>query len=200
MLGRSMRLGRHGEESLVDHHVCLGWVSSWQLLQSLHAHLCHEGEDDEEDRDVEDEVSDRDPVLQRGPVMGDHNPHVFEAGKHCDKHPSNKQALVSSVAPNNKKEGTEDPKEGVKDGVLDEGADADVFAFTFIPIWIKVLGVLDNVEDGGDDGDEELDDADDDDTGLERDAKAGGKARSSPHRNNCGTINCEESTTVGVYT
>ena len=53
-----MRLGRHGEESLVDHHVCLGWVSSWQLLQSLHAHLCHEREDDEEDGDVEDKIGD----------------------------------------------------------------------------------------------------------------------------------------------
>jgi len=58
ILGRRMRLGRHGEESLVDHHVCLGWVSSWQLLQSLHAHLCHEREDDEEDGDVEDKIGD----------------------------------------------------------------------------------------------------------------------------------------------
>ena len=167
-----MRLGRHGEESLVDHHVCLSWVSSWQLLQSLHAHLCHEGEDDEEDGDVEDKVGDRDPVLQRGPVMGDHNPHVLEAGKHRDKHPSNKKALVSSVASNDEKEGAEDPKEGVKDGVLDKGADADVFAFAFIPIRIEILGILDNVENGGDDGDEELNDADDDDTGLEGDAEA----------------------------
>jgi len=132
--------------------------------------------------------------------MGDHNPHVLQAGEHRDNHPSNEEALVPSVAPNDEKKGAKDPKEGVKDRVLDEGADADVFAFTFIPIWIKVLGVLDNVEDGGDNGDEELDDADDDDTGLERDAKAGGKARSSPHRNSCGTISCEESTTVAVYT
>jgi len=176
-----VRLGRHGEEGLVDHHMCLGWVSSWQLLKSLHAHLRHEGEDDEEDRNVEDEVGDGDPVLQRGPVMGHHNPHVFEAGEHCDNHPSDKEALVSSVAPNDEKEGAEDPEKGVKDGVLDEGADADVFAFTFVPIWIKVLGVLDNVENGGDDGDEELNDADDDDTGLEGNAEARGEAWSSPH-------------------
>ena len=167
-----MGLGRHGEEGLVDHHMSLGWVSSWQLLKSLHAHLCHEGEDDEEDRGVEDKVSDRDPVLQRGPVMGDHNPHVLQAGEHRDNHPGNKEALVSCVASNDEKKGTQDPKKGIKDGILDEGTDADVFAFTFIPIWIKVLGVLDNVEDGGDDGDEELDDTDDDDTCLERDAKA----------------------------
>ena len=114
--------------------------------------------------------------------MGDHNPHVFEAGKHRDKHPSNKEALVSSVASNDEKESAEDPKEGVKDGVLDEGADADVFAFTFIPIRIKVLGILDNIEDSCDDGDEEFYDADDDDTGLKGDAKARGKARPSSHR------------------
>jgi len=113
--------------------------------------------------------------------MGDHNPHVFEAGKHRDKHPSNKEALVSSVASNDEKESAEDPKEGVKDGVLDEGADADVFAFTFIPIRIEILGILDHVENGGDDGNEELNDADDDDTGLEGDAEARGKTWSSPH-------------------
>ena len=62
ILGR-MGLRGHGQEGLVDHHMSLGWVSSWQLLKSLHAHLCHEGEDDEEDRGVEDKVSDRDPVL-----------------------------------------------------------------------------------------------------------------------------------------
>ena len=114
--------------------------------------------------------------------MGDHNPHILQAGEHRDNHPSNEEALVPSVAPNDEKEGAKDPKEGVKDGVLDEGADADVFAFTFIPIWIKVLGVLDNIEDSCDDGDEEFYDADDDDTGLKGDAKARGKARPSSHR------------------
>ena len=177
-----MGLGRHGEEGLVDHHVSLGWVSSRKLLQPLHAHLGHEGEDDEEDGDVEDKVGDGDPVLERGPVMGDHNPHVLQAGENRDNHPSHKEALVPSISPNNKEESAEDPKEGVENGVLDERADADVFAFTFIPIWIEVLGVLDNIEDGGDDGDEELNDADDDDTGLEWDAKARSKARPSSHR------------------
>lgn len=114
--------------------------------------------------------------------MGDHNPHILEAGENRDNHPSHKKALVPSIAPNDEEESAEDPKEGVENRVLDERADADVFAFTFIPIWIKVLGILDNIEDGGDDGDEELYDADDDDTGLKGDAKARGKARPSSHR------------------
>lgn len=177
-----MLLRRQGEKGLVDHHVSLSWVgSSWKLLKTLHAHLGHEGEDDEEDGDVEDQVGDRDPVLQGGPVMGDHNPHVLQAGEHRDYHPGDEEALVSSISPNNKEESAEDPKEGVEHGVLDERPDADVLAFTFIPIRIKVLGVLDNVEDGGDDGDEELNDANYDDTCLERDPTARGKARSSPH-------------------
>ena len=181
VLGRGVGLGRHGEEGLVDHHVSLGWVSSRKLLQPLHAHLGHEGEDDEEDGDVEDKVGDGDPVLERGPVMGDHNPHVLQAGENCDNHPSHKETLVPRIAPNNEKKSAENPKEGVENRVLDQGADANIFAFTFIPIWIKVLGVLDNIEDGGNDGDEELYDADDDDTGLEGDTEAGGKARPSSH-------------------
>ena len=172
ILGRRVWLGRHGEEGLVDNHMCLGWVSSWQLLQALHAHLGHEGEDDEEDGDVEDKVGDGDPVLQRGPVVGDHNPHILQAGEHRDNHPGDEEAIVPSVASDNQKQSTEDPKEGVKDGVLDERADADVFAFALIPIWIEILGVLDNVEDSCDDGDEELDDAHDDDTGLEGETTA----------------------------
>ena len=104
--------------------------------------------------------------------MGDHNPHVLQAGENCDNHPSHKETLVPRIAPNNEKKSAEDPKEGVKDGVLDERADADVFAFTLIPIWIEILGILDNVEDSCDDGDEELDDAHNDDTGLEGETTA----------------------------
>jgi len=132
VLGRGVGLGRHGEEGLVDHHVSLGWVSSRKLLQPLHAHLGHEGEDDEEDGDVEDKVGDGDPVLQRGPVMGDHNPYVLQAGENRDNHPSHKEALVPSISPNNEEEGAENPKEGVENAVLDDRTDADVLALAVL--------------------------------------------------------------------
>ena len=46
--------------------------------------------------DVEEEVSDGDPILQRGPVVGDDNPDVLETGEEGDNDPGDEEEAFAS--------------------------------------------------------------------------------------------------------
>ena len=83
--------------------------------------LGQEGDDDEEDEGVEEEVGDGDPVLQRAPVVGDEHPDVLGAGEQGGDQPGEDEAGAAGVAAEDQQQRAHHAEQGVKHGVLDEG-------------------------------------------------------------------------------
>ena len=81
--------------------------------------LGQEGDDDEEDEGVEEEVGDGDPVLQRAPVVGDEHPDVLGAGEQGGDQPGEDEAGAAGVAAEDQKQRAHHAEQGVKHRVLD---------------------------------------------------------------------------------
>jgi len=118
------------------------------LIADVRTNLFHEGNDDGKYDGVEEKVGDGDPVLQLGPVVGKHHPHVLRACYGCSYHPADHETLASFVGPCDEEEGAGYPKESIKDCVLDEGSDADILSLAFRAIGIESSSIFDHIQYG----------------------------------------------------
>ena len=132
--------------------------------------LLHQGDDDDEDRDVEEEVADGDPVLEAGPVIVEDDPEVLDTDADSDHHPGDQETMVPQLGSEYQHEATDETEEGVKDSVLDDGPQTDVLA-TVLIVSVDGVAVADDVEDGGHHGEDDLHNAHDDDRLLQRHSK-----------------------------
>ena len=61
--------------------------------------LLHQGEHNDEDGDVEQQVADGDPVLEAGPVIPEDDPEILDTAANGDHHPGDQEAVVPHLGP-----------------------------------------------------------------------------------------------------
>ena len=167
-------------------------------LTAVVFHFLHQGEDYEEHGKVEEEVGDRDPILERNmspsslfrqidiylevcPVPGGDYPEVLGTGDHCDKHPEDEKAMVPQFGSEYQHKGTGHSKQSIEHCVLDDGANTNILPLTLLVV--IAARHLHHIENGGYQSDAQLDKSNDHHRLLERQTTDRGEARlSSTHR------------------
>jgi len=163
---------------LVDNNCGVG--RNWSMnitCTAVKLHLLHKREDDEERGNVEEEIGDRDPILQISPVPDTDNPNVLSTGHDCDQHPGDQEAVVPQLGSEYQQESAAYSKQCIKHCVLDDGSDTDIFALALS--FVITSGHLDNIEDCGDHCYSQLCEANDHNRPLERQSKDRAEARLS---------------------